>query len=80
MKMQQRYGFQLREVNIADDPALLAEYGTRIPLIFVDGHLVCKYFMDETAVAKRLRLAVEEKPFRENTTNLSGLFTDPANG
>jgi glutaredoxin len=61
-EMQQRHGFQLREVNIANDPALLAEYGTRIPLIFVDGHLVGKYFVDEAAMVKRLRLAVGEKP------------------
>ncbi|MGH7602100.1 MAG: glutaredoxin family protein [bacterium] len=52
VKMQRRYGFQLREVNIAEDPALLAEYGTRIPLIYVDGHLVCKYYVDETAIVK----------------------------
>jgi len=52
VKMQRRYGFQLREVNIAADPALLAEYGTRIPLIYVDGHLVCKYFVDEAAIVK----------------------------
>lgn len=61
VKMQRRYGFQLREVNIADDPALLAEYGTRIPLIWVDGHLVCKYFVDEAAIIKRLKLAAEKK-------------------
>ena len=61
VKMQRRFGFQLREVNIAADPALLAEYGTRIPLVWVDGHLVCKYYVDEAAVVKRLRLAAEEK-------------------
>ena len=55
--MQRRYGFQLREVNIANDPALLAEYGERIPLIYVNGHLVCKHFVDEKAVAKWIALA-----------------------
>ncbi len=55
VKLQRRHGFQLREVNIAHDPALLAEYGARIPLIYVDGHLVCKYFVDEAAVVKKLR-------------------------
>ncbi|MCI0692178.1 glutaredoxin family protein [candidate division KSB1 bacterium] len=61
VKMQRHYGFQLREVNIAGDPALLAEYGTRIPLIWVDGHLVCKYFVDEAAMVKRLKLSAAEK-------------------
>jgi glutaredoxin len=61
VKMQRRHGFQLREVNINQDPALLAEYGTRIPLIWVDGHLTCKYFADEAAIVKRLRRAAAEK-------------------
>lgn len=60
VKMQRRYGFQLCEVNIADDPALLAEYGERIPLVWVDRHLVCKYFVDEAAVVKRLKLAAKK--------------------
>lgn len=60
VKMQQRYGFQLREVNIAGDPALLAEYGERIPLVWVDSHLVCKYFVDEAAIVKRLKLAAKK--------------------
>lgn len=51
-KLQRRHRFTLREVNIATDAKLLAEYGTRIPLVFVNGHLVCKYFVDETAVIK----------------------------
>ncbi len=51
-KLQRRHRFILREVNIARDEKLLAEYGTRIPLVFVNGHLVCKYFVDETAVIK----------------------------
>jgi glutaredoxin len=54
LKMQQRYGFALREVNIAADEKLLAEYGTRIPLVFVNGSLGGKYFVDEAAIAKRM--------------------------
>ena len=51
-KLQRHHRFTLREVNIAGDAKLLAAYGTRIPLVFVNGHLVCKYFVDETAVIK----------------------------
>ncbi|MDZ7363694.1 MAG: glutaredoxin family protein [candidate division KSB1 bacterium] len=65
LKMQQRHGFQLREVNIADDETLLAEYGTRIPLVFVNNHLVCKYFVDEAAVVRQIRLE------RNRQTNVS---------
>jgi len=57
-KMQRRHRFALREVNIAADEKLLAEYGARIPLVFVNGHLVCKYFVDEAAVVKSLASAV----------------------
>jgi len=63
-KMQRRYGFSLREVNIAHDEALLAEYGTRIPLVFVNGHLVCKYFVDEAAVVKSMAAVVTPTAFR----------------
>jgi len=54
LKMQRRHDFVLGEVNIATDEKLLAEYGARIPLVFVNGHLVCKYFVDEAAVVRSL--------------------------
>jgi len=57
LKMRRRYGFQLREVNVANEAALLDEYGTRIPLIFVDGRLVCKYVVDEAALVKSVSFA-----------------------
>ena len=53
-RLQRRHRFTLREVNIAADEKLLAEFGTRIPLVFVNGHLVCKYVVDEAAVVKNL--------------------------
>jgi len=59
LKMQRRHGFQLREVNIANDEKLLAEYGARIPLVFVNNHLVCKYFVDEAAVVRNIRLGAK---------------------
>lgn len=55
LRLQRRHGFVLREVDISADAALLAEYGTRIPLVFVNGHLVCKYVVDETAVVKSIQ-------------------------
>lgn len=60
-KMQRRYGFALREVNIAGDEKLLTQYGTRIPLVFVNGHLVCKYFVDEKAVLKNMAATVSNE-------------------
>ena len=64
-KMQRRHRFTLREVNIAANEKLLAEYGTRIPLVFVNGGLVCKYFVDEAAVVKSIASVVTPTAFRE---------------
>jgi glutaredoxin len=61
LKMQRHHGFQLREVNIADDEKLMAEYGERIPLVLVNGHLICKYFVDEMAVVKSLNATAAEQ-------------------
>jgi len=57
LNMQRRDGFALREVNIATDEKLLAEYGARIPLVFVNGHLVCKYFVEEKAILNSMAAA-----------------------
>jgi glutaredoxin len=71
-QMQRRHGFELREVNIAADPALLAEYEIRIPLVWVDGHLVCKYFVDEAALAKAIALAsAKRNPEKKRPTFLT---------
>jgi len=60
LKMQRRQGFALREVNIAGDEKLLAEYGTRIPLVFVNGRLACKYFVDEAAIVKSMAVTATD--------------------
>ena len=46
---------EIREIDITLDDALMAEYGERIPLVFVNGHLVAKYFLDEKAFLKYLQ-------------------------
>lgn len=53
-KLQEKWGFALCEVNIANDERLLAEYGTRIPLIRVNGEPACKYEIDETLLRRKL--------------------------
>jgi len=55
--LQRRYGFQLTEVDISRDENLLAEFGTRIPLIWANGKLVGKYQVDEAALLAELRRA-----------------------
>lgn len=55
LALQQRHGFRLEEVDISRDAKLLAEFETRIPLIWVNDRLVCKYRVDEAAMVGELR-------------------------
>ncbi len=63
LRLQQKWGFELREVNLAHDEVLLRKYGARIPLVRVNGKLVCKYKIDVEALRHKLigvRTAGEE--------------------
>lgn len=60
-KLQRRWGFALREVNIAQNDELLREYGERIPLIWVEGKLVCKFCVEEEQLRQKLHLAAATK-------------------
>lgn len=55
--LQRRWPFELREVNIAESAELLAEFGERIPLVWVEGKLACKYRVDEEALRRKLEQA-----------------------
>lgn len=55
VKLQRRWPFRLQEVNIAQNAQLLAEFGTRIPLVWVEGKLACKFRVEE----RRMRRALE---------------------
>ena len=39
--------FDLEKIDISDQPELLAEFGLKIPVIFVDGVQVFKYRVNE---------------------------------
>lgn len=54
-QLQRQYGFKLQEVDITSEPQLFAEYHTRIPLIWVNGQLACKYRVDEQAILRKMR-------------------------
>jgi hypothetical protein len=41
-------------VEIDDDPALVRRFGTDIPVLCLDGEVICKHFLD----AERLRAAL----------------------
>ena len=46
-------GFELREVDIESDDELLRAYLERIPVIEVEGEVVCELVLDRRAVAAR---------------------------
>jgi glutaredoxin len=46
---------ELEEVDVTLDPVLERRYGERIPVIAVDGDELFQYFVDERALAERLR-------------------------
>ena len=47
--------FELREVDITGDDALHARYLERIPVVALDGEELFDFFVDEAALAARLR-------------------------
>lgn len=59
--LRQRWGFALREVNIALDEKLMHEFGERIPLIWVEGKLACKFRVEEEQLRQRVRQAAWAK-------------------
>lgn len=49
-----RVPLTLDEVDVSRDPALLAEYGEQIPVLFIDGRKAAKYRIEERALERRL--------------------------
>lgn len=49
----------IEEIQIDGDPALEADYGDRVPVVFVDGDLEFTYTVDTDEFASMLRAAVD---------------------
>jgi glutaredoxin len=56
-RLRARFGFTLEEVDITTDDALHRRYLERIPVIALDGEELFDFFVDEPALAARLREA-----------------------
>jgi glutaredoxin len=48
------YRFELREIDIESDEALLRSHLERIPVVEVDGEVVSELVLDQTALRARL--------------------------
>ena len=53
-----RHPFELEKVDITNDPALSADMGERVPVVFVDGEPAFELHVDE----RRLESILERRP------------------
>ena len=54
-RVQRRFPFALRIINIEGDSNLEAEYGSEIPVIFINGNKAFKYHVDQAKLEKRVK-------------------------
>ncbi|MFN3637436.1 MAG: glutaredoxin family protein [Chloroherpetonaceae bacterium] len=57
LKVQREIPFELHEIKIQDDENLIREYGTKIPVVFINGRLAFKYHVYELELKEKLRRA-----------------------
>ena len=53
-RVRRDLAFELRDVDITSDDALLRAYLERIPVVAVDGEEVFEFFVDEADLRRRL--------------------------
>jgi glutaredoxin len=46
-KLREKHSFELRELNILDDPEIYEQFKEEIPVVFVNGRKAFKYRLDE---------------------------------
>ena len=54
-RVQRRFAFVLRVIDIESDPALEKEYGEQIPVVFVNGNKAFKYHVDEAELEEKVK-------------------------
>ena len=54
-RLRQSREFELREVNILEDPKAYEKYKEEIPVIFINGKKAFKYHLDEERFLRILR-------------------------
>ncbi len=53
-RLQQEFVFDIEELDISSDDALLRAYFERIPVVALDGEELCEFFVAEALVRERL--------------------------
>lgn len=54
-RLQARYPFALRVINIETDPELEKAYGEQIPVVFINGNKAFKYHVDEHELIEKVK-------------------------
>ena len=54
-RVQRRFAFVFRVIDIESDPALEKEYGEQIPVVFVNGNKAFKYHVDEAELERKVK-------------------------
>jgi len=49
-RYNEKLGFTLKIIDIDADPALIREFGTKVPVLMHDNHEICHYFLDPQAL------------------------------
>ena len=52
--LQASHAFNLREVNILEDPEAYQKFKEEIPVVFINGKKAFQHYLDETQFLKRL--------------------------
>lgn len=53
-RLKSKYPFDLREVNILDDPAAFTSFQDEIPVVFINGRLAFKWHLNEGEFIQRI--------------------------
>ena len=54
-RVQRRFGFNVRVIDIETDPDLERAYGQEIPVVFINGNKAFKYRVDEAELEKKVK-------------------------
>jgi glutaredoxin len=54
-RVRERHAFEVRIINIEEDPELESAYGTEIPVVFINGNKAFKYRVDEGELEKKVK-------------------------
>jgi len=54
-RVASRHRLDVRVLNVEDNPEWEAQYGTEIPVVFIEGRKAFKYHVDATQLERKLK-------------------------